>query len=575
MSADSKQDLSRRQFMEATVVAGAAVATVGAAGVAHAAQTVTVAGYICRRLKQEGADILFGVPGATCDAVFIAAGEEGMDVVATASDLEAGYAADGYARFKGISAVAVTYSVGTMALLSVVGGALAERSPMVIVNGGPSDKDLALQRDHGTFYTHSTGRENTDLKLFREVTGYAARIDNPADTPRVVDEAIRHARTRQEPVYIEVPQALWYRGCAAPTEPLDHTSPERDSGGMSKLLERLTSAKAPVLMAGIEVQRLGLQDELTDLIRQLGIPWVSTLLAKAVVAESTPGFAGVYMGRRSMVGARSLVEDSDLVLAFGVVMGRQLRKLATSESLLRIGEIATSIRGLSKAGWTGPPERLAAIAPMLTFADRRRSLAALGTDPGADGPGISYDDTLSAVADVLTEDVVVITDTSLSMYPAAQLPIQGAGGYLSNAVWQAIGFSAGAAVGVGYAQKRRPLVICGDGGFQMTAQSLSTMARYGHDTIVVVLDNGVYGIEKWLLSPGSYRGEPRGPNRPYVNLNRWKYADLARSMGIVDAVAVDTVKDLQGALANAMWRKTATLISVAIQPGDLPDELRA
>src|SRR5206468_880206 len=137
--------LSRRELLQASAtlaVAPAVLSNVELAG------GTTAAKYILTRLSQLGVDLLFGVPGATCDPLFAAAtGKPG--VVVCSSDLEAGYAADGYARMRGLGALSVTYGVGTMSLIGVVSGAYAERVPLVVVNGGPSAEDLRVMRETG------------------------------------------------------------------------------------------------------------------------------------------------------------------------------------------------------------------------------------------------------------------------------------------------------------------------------------------------------------------------------------------------------------------------------------------
>jgi indolepyruvate decarboxylase len=178
------------------------------------------------------------------------------------------------------------------------------------------------------------------------------------------------------------------------------------------------------------------------------------------------------------------------------------------------------------------------------------------------------------VSRALDEKLLVVTDTSLSMYPAAELNLAGRGGFMCNAVWQAIGFSPAASVGAALAQSKRPLVICGDGGFQMTAQALSTMAQRQLPCIVLVLDNGLYGIEQFLLDP-SYFKDATKPGRPYLQLNPWKYADLARALGVTNSSTVTSVDALTQALEAAKTARGPSFISVQVFPRDLPGGLRS
>lgn len=573
--------VSRRGFLQASA-AGVLVAQGALAAKAQsgAGAELTAAGYIIKRLAQHGADVLFGVPGATCDPLFAAAATAGK-VVVTSSDLEAGYAADGFARARGLGAVSVTYGVGTMSLIGVIGGAYAERSPIVVVSGGPTKLDLKLQRESQTLFSHSTGKDQADLTMFREVTAFAQRAEAKGDVPRVVDEAIATALRERRPVYVEVPKDVWTLGVAAPGGELT-AAPKpsgREAAVAAKLLEKLGQAKRPVLLLGVELLRYGLGAQVTALVRKLGIPYTTTMLAKSVIAEATDGFAGVYIGANSVPAVRELVEKSDAVLALGCVFGRQYREVAVSRSLssaaggqARVGgettpaSLGALLDELVKPAYTPRPEHAAANQLVgRDFAARRKSVTAAAS---------TYDQVLGTVSDFLDDGFTVITDTSLSMYPAADLNIKAAGGFICNAVWQAIGFSVGAAVGVALANGKRPLVICGDGGFQMTAQALSTMARSGLRSIVVVLDNGLYGIEQWLLEPGFFASGKELAEHPYLALNRWSYPDLARALGFKKAEAVSSAAELKTALEGARGAAGPVLISVTLPKRDLPSQLR-
>jgi len=599
MSGDEAGSISRRQFLQISAVSLSSAPEVvtetmlGAAPAQASGAPTTAAKYILARLSQHGVNILFGVPGATCDPLFAAVKGTGMEIVVNSSDLEAGYAADGFARMRGLGAVAVTYGVGTMSLLPAIGGAYAERSPVVIINGGPSAEDLRLQKELGTLFSHSVGREKTDLSIFREVTEYAARAESAADVPKVVDTAIRTALLSQRPVYIEIPKHLWDAKCPAPEGALDLTlvPSGQESRLAAEIVEKLRTASRPALLLGIEIQRYGQENTVTAWIEKLQLPWATTMLAKSVIPEQTAGFIGVYAGERSVPSVKKIIEGSDALLAIGCVMGRQYRRLATQgrDKLMLISNqtaqwgrgpavkvaLAPLLAELQRQPWQPKPEHLERTRlPGLSFRQRRASIPTAPAVAGAQAErGLTYDEVLEEVSGFLDQSFLAITDTSLSMYPAAELNITGRKGFLCNAVWQAIGYSVGAAVGAGLAQDRRPLVICGDGGFQMTAQSLSTMAQHKLRAVVIVLDNGHYGIEQWLLEPRYFR-DPSAPLRPYLALNRWNYADLAKSLGFSAAKTVEALPEFRKLLADAKDSPGPVLIHALIKPRDIPSVLR-
>ena len=585
----ARPSFSRRELIGASAVGVALASSATVADAPTTAETVTVAQYVISRLRQHGAGVLFGVPGATCDPLFAAASAAGMPIVTTASDLEAGYAADGYARVAGLAAVSVTYGVGTLSLAAAIAGALAERSPVVIVNGGPSGEDLRIQNKHGSYFSHSVGRDESDISVFRELTAFADRAAHADDVPRVVDTAIRTALVEKKPVYIEIAKHIWGTRRESPGGKLDtRTKPTGNEAQLAaEILDRLRAARRPVVLLGIELHRRGLSAMATALVARLGLPWSTTLLAKSVIDESTAGFVGVYGGERAPPSVKVAIEGADTILALGCVMSRQYRKLVTasSTSLLRVADGSVKlgaaeplpasfigvVEALLQPDWLAPSGPIPGALQGLSFGQRRAGLAA-GASPQEIGLG--YDEIMEEVSGMLDESVLVVPDTTLAMYPAADLQVRGANGFICNATWQAIGYSVAASVGIALGQSRRPVVLCGDGGFRMTATALSTMARLALGVIVLVFDNGAYAIEQWLLEPSYFSGPASGKPRPYLALDRWDYPALARSMGVPFARAVANRDELRSALAGALESRGPALISVAVRPHDLPAGLR-
>lgn len=618
--------LSRRDVLQ-TVAALTALNAVGTAMPALACSTITTAPaasgaarisaarYILRRLKQHNCNVLFGVPGKTCEHLFAEAANEQMALAVTSSDLEAGYAADGYARTKGLGAVAVTYGPGTLSLVNAIAGAYTERSPVVVINGGPSNGDLDFQRMQDVRFTHSIGRSTerapsdpanealTDLAVFRAVTASAERVSAMEMLPAAVDAALTKAITLHRPVYLEIARNVWSWMAPAPGTPLALTN--RPAGGeaaqAATILRRLQAAAKPVVLIGIESQRCGLADRVAALLDRLQIPWATTLLSKATLAETTRGFVGVYEGVNASPTVKRVVDEADQIVMLGTVLGVWHRHLVDPprEHIVRIGngqirigtaapavcEIGTLLAELQRGPWSPSAAEQQTIRAWrdrmqlssLTFDHRRRLPRRPGSASGSD-PGLTYDEVMGTVSDLLDSSHVVVTDTSLSMYQAGELDVKGANSFLCNSVWQSIGYSVGASVGAGLALKelgtRRPLVICGDGGFQMMAQGLSTLVRQSVRAIVLVLDNGTYGIEQHLIdADGSYFNSSTEAPLPFVTLNRWRYADLAKAMGVPLALEVDTVAELRDALRQANAASGPSLISIRTKQHNRPSEL--
>ncbi len=595
--ADESLSISRRAVLQGTAAALAVSASAGAPGLVDPAEaqpvTVSVANYILRRLGQHGAKHLFGIPAKTCEALYLAAATGDVRAVVCSSDLEAGYAADGYARIAGLGAVAVARGVGTLSLANAIAGAYAERSPVVLINGGPSVGELVQQRNLGVLFSHSAGRlpasaqsrDSTDLIVFRELCHHAVRIERAADVPALVDNAIAIALKEARPVYIELAREVWDGRVQLRTNSLrPRPAPTGNEAGLArKILTRLYAARRPALLLGVELQRFGLGAKAADLVRTLRARYATTLLAKSVIAEDTPGFVGVHDGANPPPAVRAAIDRADALLTLGCVYQTQHGELVRNAQphLMRVAngrvtlpreaavtaDLGSLIDQLLILQGTSFNRPLRNDAPPTIIP--RQPRAAIAEE------GLTYDEVIAGVNGVLDAGFVAMTDTSLISYSAGDLKVVGTNAYVANAVWQSIGYSVGAALGVAKGGTRRPLVICGDGGFQQTAQAMSSLAHHRVAAIVVVLDNGVYGIEQYLIEPSYFRSAASAP-LAVLDLQRWDYAALARAMGLAAGAVwlVRTPQEFAAALTGAKAASGPALIHARVRRHDLPSEIR-
>jgi indolepyruvate decarboxylase len=536
----------------------------------------TVADYVLKRLSEQHVDTLFGVPAAYCAPLFEAAGGHGIRSVVNASDLEAGYAADGYARTKGLGAVSVAYGVGTLSMINAIAGAYVERSPVVVINGGPTSANLSNLHQFDVVFSHSIGQDATDLAAYQLVTANAARAATVSKVPAVVDAAITTAIKTKRPVYIEINMSIWNLTCPMPAGPLTVTNPPAGTEKQlaSTIVGLIRAANKPVILVGNEIQRYGLADKVLDLINKLGVRWATALLSKSTLAEQGAGWIGVYDPPHSQAAVRTAIEGADLLVTLGCVypngyasfvsgaIGRIVQiydgKVRIKNAAKKNAEIGALVTALVTEAGKAPPKPVPA-----------------GASPVAPGPAtgsLTYKQVFERIGAALDDSWLTIPDTFLGIYSAANLPVSGRDAFLCSGVWASIGHSVAAAVGASFGSSRRPLVICGDGGFHMTAQALSTMVQYGRNPVIVVIANGIYGYEQFLVDP-SFFSTPAKPPLPYVVLNQWDFVKFANGLGLQSAQSVNTAADFDVALAAAKAASGPALIVAQVNPHDLPAEL--
>jgi len=275
----------------------------------------TVATYLNKRLKQIGVGHVFCIPGdylaEWAETLDDPAQNAGLVRVHPNNEMCAAYAADGYGRVANgpIGCVAFTYGAGSINAAQAIAGAYVERSPVVVINGSPSVAQFHSTRDQGVLYHHMVRGEDTDLRIFSEITELAVRIDNPATAPALIDAALQTCLTASRPVYIELASQTAHMACSqVPTGRLQASpipaAPASVSEACGAVLAHLRAAKRVVLVAGSEIARKGLQDGFAQLVSRIDAPYVTSPLGKSVCPSCgrtcvSPGSTSAAAHRRT------------------------------------------------------------------------------------------------------------------------------------------------------------------------------------------------------------------------------------------------------------------------------------
>jgi TPP-dependent 2-oxoacid decarboxylase len=286
---------------------------------------------------------------------------------------------------------------------------------------------------------------------------------------------------------------------------------------------------------------------LLRLIDRSRIRFATTIMGKSVVAESTPGFVGVYAGSLSNAQVRRAVEDSDCILNLGAMLtdlntGIFTAHLDPSRIIAATAE-SLSIRRHHYAGVD-----LVQFLDALCAADLKQR-SPLPPSCHANPPNFEAlaqrPITVSRVFDCLdaelAENVAVIADPGDAMFGAIDLTIHSRTEFIGCAYYASLGFAVPGSIGLQMAQPGwRPLVLVGDGAFQMTGMELTTAARYGLTPIVMVLDNQGYGTERPML------------DGPFNDVHPWAVTEITKLIGAGRGYSVHTEADLVAAVREAL-----------------------
>jgi indolepyruvate decarboxylase len=540
----------------------------------------TVGRYLVDRLHELGLEHLFSIAGDySIEWLNRYVTPSPIAIIEEVNELNAGYAADGYARLKGIGALCATYSAGTLCAVNAVAGAFVEKVPIVMINGTPDiKKTLTFEQTGFSAHHFITGRE-TDLQSFEHITAAAVRVDNPDLAPVLIDYALTQCITERRPVYIELLQDMVDLTCPPPRGTLSPARTMSDQANLAqsvaKVRERLAAAAKPLIWVGVEVDRLGLHKQTSSLIHQLNVPYVTELLSKAVLSEDDALFVGVLDGQASSTAVTDLARDSDFILALGVWL-TDINSLGWSPDLDKTAFV--SLDTVKFGTYFSPQVALEHLIDGLladpvtrTGPNRSRPPAAAAPVTHGSHENITYQGFYDVVPAYIDDNTVIASDASMNYFGSLLLTVPAAGGFIVQSSYSAIGYAGPAATGICLAKNgdHRVLVFTGDGGFQMTAQCLSTQTRFGLNPIIFVINNGVYGVEQWLADATVFT-----TGKPFYTscvLHPWNYSKLAEVFGC-QGWKVDTYGELRDAMSGALANSGGpSLIEVVVAEKSIPD----
>ncbi|MDO6428682.1 thiamine pyrophosphate-binding protein [Thalassotalea sp. 1_MG-2023] len=489
---------------------------------------MTVSEYIIKKLKAYGCNHVAGIPGTSCAGFFNAIDrDKDINYILTTNELESGYIADGYGRNGGFGAVCVSYGVGTLSLLNAVASAFTERVPLLVINGGPTEKDLQIESEFGSLFSHSTGAKQTDLNVFKHVTVFAEVIENVSEAKTIIDKAFDTADKEFRPVYIEVPQDYWDNEIPEGKEVTTSQKIEVNTAFQTLANTTILNASSPVLIIGVEVVRRNLYVKVLALIEKWNIPFVTTALSKSYILESHPLFVGCYDSDLFHSSDRfEIIDKSDCSIGLGCIWGIDHRAFVTTK-FNDIVEMSFSKGRVSKEKFESVDLELVIDAFLeldisVTTQIPEKPARSLNTHSDYFG----HEQVFASINEHIQDqnNIQIATDTCLGSFLGADLDMPSRNMYLANPVWLSIGQGTPAAIGAYLKNKKTPIIISGDGGFQMVAQSFSTMVKYKIPALIIILDNSLYAIEQYLID-NSYFTENKAPLK-YVKLNNWSYENF-------------------------------------------------
>ncbi|HET6807709.1 MAG TPA: thiamine pyrophosphate-binding protein [Nitrososphaera sp.] len=539
-----------------------------------------VGNYLIQRLYDHDVRHIFGVPGDFVLGFYQELIQSNkLKVINTCDEQGAAFAADAYARINGLGVVCVTYCVGGLKIVNATAQAFAEKSPVVVISGAPGIKE----RRKNPLLHHKVRDFDTQQKIFEHITVDSVLVDNPRTAAKDIDRVLSSATRYKRPVYIELPRdkvsiPIYQEQYVDPSTTYSKTAKieeecETDMDSMQEALAEATaminSSKQPVIIAGVEIHRFGLQDKLLRLTYKTNIPVVATVLSKSVISEDHPSYLGVYEGAMGHQSVREYVESSDCLILLGALM-TDINFSISPTPIEQSKSIYVTSEKLSIKYHNFENVLLQDFLISLIEAPLERKDFVLVEKQGniknnnkhfsaARNQKITVKRLFERLNFSITDNRIVIADVGDSLFGALDLTVHGQTDFLSPAYYCSMGFAVPAAIGAQLASPTlRPIVIVGDGAFQMTGMEISTIIRFALNPIIIILNNKGYGTERPML------------DGPFNDILPWNYYRIPEIIGHGKGFVIETEDQLEESLSAAerIYSKDLCLLDVHLDIHD-------
>ncbi|KAM3164756.1 Pyruvate decarboxylase [Lachancea thermotolerans] len=546
---------------------------------------ITLGRYVFERLKQVDVTTVFGLPGdfnlRLLDEIYEV---EGMRWAGNCNELNASYAADAYARIKGMSCLITTFGVGELSALNGIAGSYAEHVGVLHIVGVPSVSAQAKQ----LLLHHTLG--NGDFTVFHRMSANisetTAMITDLATAPSEIDRCIRTTYIRQRPVYLGLPSNFVDQMVPASLldTPIDLALKPNDQQAeeevISTLLEMIKDAKNPVILADACASRHDVKAETKKLIDITQFPSFVTPMGKGSIDEKHPRFGGVYVGTLSSPAVKEAVESADLVLSVGALLSDfNTGSFSYSYKTKNVVEFHSDHIKIRNATFPG-------VQMKFVLQSLLNKVGAVVKDykpvpvPELPAPNAAVDPSTplkqqwlwNQVGQFLQEGDIVLTETGTSAFGINQTHFPNNTYGISQVLWGSIGYATGACLGAVMAaeeldKSKRVILFTGEGSLQLTAQEISTMVRWNLKPYLFVLNNKGYTIEKLI----------HGPTAEYNEIQNWNHLDLLPTFGAKDyeAIRVSTTGEWNKLAEDKDFNKNSKirLIELMLPVMDAPESL--
>ncbi|EFV1985668.1 indolepyruvate decarboxylase [Salmonella enterica] len=533
----------------------------------------TVADYLLDRLAGCGIGHLFGVPGdynlQFLDHVI---DHPTLRWVGCANELNAAYAADGYARMSGAGALLTTFGVGELSAINGIAGSYAEYVPVLHIVGAPCS--AAQQRGELMHHTFGDGDFRHFYRMSQAISAASAILDEQ-NACFEIDRVLGEMLAARRPGYIMLPADVAKKTAIPPTEALTLPAHETQSGVETAFRyharQCLMNSRRIALLADFLAGRFGLRPLLQRWMAETPIAHATLLMGKGLFDEQHPNFVGTYSAGASSKEVRQAIEDADRVICVGTrfvdTLTAGFTQQLPAERTLEIQPYASRIGET----WFNLP-MVQAVSTLrelcLECAFAPPTPRSAGQPVRIDKGELTQENFWQTLQQYLKPGDILLVDQGTAAFGAAALSLPDGAEVVVQPLWGSIGYSLPAAFGAQTAcPDRRVILIIGDGAAQLTIQEMGSMLRDGQTPLILLLNNDGYTVERAI----------HGAAQRYNDIASWNWTQIPQALNAAQQAEcwrVTQAIQLAEVLERLVRPQRLSFIEVMLPKADLPELLR-
>lgn len=528
---------------------------------------MNTAEYLVQQLEKLGVNDFFGLPGDyNFNILYAIENNPNTNWIGCTNELNAGYAADGYAREKGFGALVTTYGVGELSAVNAIAGSYAENVPVIHIVGVPSTKCISNKtRVHHNFQEVTPFAYVEIHKNITETTAFLTRDNAKMEIDRVIKTFVKE----RKPVYIAIPIDIAKMEISDKNFDYNWSSnTETLTKVVDIIVEKIHKSMKPVILGDTLVKRFNSREEYKNLVKKSKIPATNFLMGTNLVDMDIDNNLGTYYAGLQNPMAQKYLEETDCLIAVGAIYS-DLNSFGFNLPYKINSHIAIYGTHVYIEGVRYDDIKMSELLSILSERVEPREFEIKKTTvvyekaPEPSGK-LTSEYIYPRLQEFIKENDVLIAETGIIPQGVAQIEFPSNSELVTQTLWGSIGWATPAALGTCIASpQKRVILFTGEGSHQLTAMELGNMLRCGVKPIVIVLNNNGYTIERILSD---------NPDDKFNNIMQMNYSKFARVFdGDIWSTKVDTQEDFDKALKVTQIMNKLCYIEICTDSDDMPE----